>query len=49
MKQDVQLESRFFSENSSFWENDVLSVVNPLLGLKPALSADKSFFVKQDV
>ena len=38
-------------KNGSFCENDGFSVVNPVLGLKPALSADRICFfsVKQDV
>ena len=44
VKQDVRWEPRFSSENGSFCENDGFSVVNPVLGLKPALSADKIVF-----
>ena len=43
VKQDVERESRLSSENSSFCEKDGLSVVNPVLGLKPTLSPNIGF------
>ena len=43
-KQDVQWNSRFWSGNFSSWENDGFYLVNPLLDLKPALSADEIAF-----
>ena len=45
VNQDVRCESRFSSENDSFCENDGFSVVNPVLGLKPALSDKIGFFL----
>ena len=43
MKQDVQRESRFSGKSGSLCEKFCFSVVNPVLGLKLALSANKVF------